>query len=938
MSLSAVRKNATEVTRLSTVTRIVLLTAIYFVSGLLGKYSTFLGGKVVLVWPPAGIALAAILLFGYRFWWGVAAGALLFATINGTPSTFFTLATAVGTTVGAVVCAFLLERFNKFRNPMERLRDVVGFILFACFLGTTVNALFNLAGMRIPMDQMFSNLWIWWVPNAMGALVVTPLILSWGSRSTVSWRTALVLEAIICFGGLVAGTMVSFNSWYASGIQNYPLAYLPYPFLVWAALRFGQRGATTGTFLVAALAINELLQSRGPFVTNNEVTSLMLIGCYISVLAISNMLLAGAAVERAQAVRATEESEKRYRAVVEDQTDLICRFTPEGSLTFVNQAYCRFHGGDSGLLLGTNFFESFEQQDREIPLSHFSSLTPGEPTLSFDDKVRLQGGKFVWQQCTVRALFDENARIIEFQAVIQDITRRKQSEEAARLGEERFRAILSSMVDGVVVLDDSGLITSFNPAAQVIFRRASADVVGLDMRELFSPADREKYDDYLAHHLAENDNTIIEVNAVRAEGAVLPIDLAVSEISLGGSLMHIVIVRDIFERKKLEEQYRQSQKMEAVGRLAGGIAHDFNNLMQAILGYSTLIENSLPAADPNREPLVQIQKSVDHATSMTRQLLAFSRKQVLKPKVLSLNTVVTDLNKLLQRLIGEAIRLQVDLSSSKPYVRADPGQIEQLLLNLAINARDAMNNVGTLTISTSNADTVAKQTWSTTDLQPGPYAVISISDNGTGMTGEVLAHLFEPFFTTKEVGKGTGLGLSIVFGIVKQSGGEITVQTEVGKGTTFKIYLPCLEPTEAEIETPAPVLPLPKGNEKILLVEDEELVRLMLTEVLKSEGYTVLDAKDGADALALAQSHQGPIDLLVTDMTMPGLSGWELAGELAKTRSSTPVLYISGYSDEEAIRKGDLEKNADFLQKPFHSNAFLQKVRQILDLKKKKAG
>ncbi len=927
-----------KVTSLSTVTRIVLLAAFYFISGLLGKQSTFMGGNIALVWPPSGIALAAILLFGYRFWFGVAAGALLFATINGTPFSFFTVATAIGNTVGAVVCAFLLERFTRFRNPMERLRDVVGFIIFACVLGTTVNALFNVAGLHLPMDQMFSSLWIWWVPNAMGVLVVTPLILAWGSPSAIQWRPGLTVEALICFGGLIAGTLVSFNSWYVYGIENYPLAYLPYPFLVWAALRFGQRGATTGTFLVTALAIYELLQKQGPFFTGHERTSLMLIGCYISVLAISNLLLAGAAVERGIAVRTTEESERRYRAVVEDQTDLICRFNPDGTLTFVNQAYCRFHGKGSGQLLGTNFFPAFEQQDREIPLSHFSSLTPGEPTLSFDDKVLLSTGKFVWQQCTVRALFDEHARIIEFQAVIQDITRRKQSEEATRLGEERLRAILNSMVDGVVVLDHRGLITSFNPAAEIIFRRPSTEVVGLNMRDMFSPSDRAKYDLYLDHHLGSTSTTIIEVNALRPEGAVTPIDLAVSEISLGGSLMNIVVVRDISERKKLEEQYRQSQKMEAIGRLAGGIAHDFNNLMQAILGYSNLIEINIAPNDPNHEPLQQIQKSVDHATSLTRQLLAFSRKQVLKPKILSLNAVVGDLNKLLRRLIGETIHLRVNLDSTAPYVRADPGQVEQMLLNLAINARDAMANVGTLTITTSNADSVPKQPWSTNDLKPGPYAVISITDTGSGMSNDVLAHLFEPFFTTKEVGKGTGLGLSIVFGIVKQSGGEIMVQTEVGRGTTMKIFLPCVEPDETVTEDRPQDSPRPKGTETILLVEDEELVRLMLVEVLKSEGYAVLDAKDGAEALTLADKHNGPIDLLVTDMTMPGLSGWELAGELAKTRSSTPVLYISGYSDEEAILKGNLEKSAEFLQKPFHSDAFLLRTRQILDVRKKKAN
>ena len=448
--------------RLSTPVGALLLAALYVVGGVLGSKSSFMGGEVALVWPPSGIALAGILLFGYRMWWGVAVGAWVFTLAQGSsfgsPFGFFTVSTAIGNTAGALVCAYLLERFVNFQNSMERLRHSVGFILFACFLGTTVNAAFNAMGLCfshvLPWDQLFANITAWWVPNAMGALVITPFILAWSSPTALRLSTRWPFEAIFCATGLVAGTQLSFNSY---GIESYPLAFLPYPFLVWAALRFGQRGATTGTFAVAAMSIYELLHRRGPFWIGPDKAGLTygltLIGCYIGVVAVGNLLLASAAVEREIAKRETEESEKRYRAVVEDQTDLICRFRRDGSLTFVNQAYCRFHGKPRTQLIGSNFFPSLGEQDREIPLQQFAQLTPSEPLQAFDNKLLLGDGRLVWQQCTVRALFDDVGELCEFQAVMQDITRRKESEEALRLGEERFRAILDSMVDGVMVLE-----------------------------------------------------------------------------------------------------------------------------------------------------------------------------------------------------------------------------------------------------------------------------------------------------------------------------------------------------------------------------------------------------------------------------------------------------------------------------------------------------
>jgi PAS domain S-box-containing protein len=919
--------------RLTTPVGATLLALLYVVSGLLGHSSSFMNGEVALIWPPSGIALAAILLFGYRMWWGVALGAWVFTFMSGSPFGFFTVATAVGNTVGAIVCAYLLERFVAFQNSMEKLKHAAGFILFACLLGTTVNATFNVIGLcysgRLPWEQMFENVIVWWVPNAMSALVVTPIILAWSSPSSLRLSSRGWVEAACCAIGLIVGTQLSFNSWFVYDVKNYPLAFLPYPFLVWAALRFGQRGGTTGTFVVSSLAIYELLQHRGPFWVGTDKTSLLLIGCYIGVMAVGNLLLASVAVEREVAMRKTEESEKRYRGVVEDQTDLICRFRPDGALVFVNQAYCRFHGRTREQLLESNFFPSMSAQDREIPLQQFALLTQSEPIQAFDNKLLLGDGRLLWQQCTARALFDDGGRITEFQAVMQDITRRKESEEALRLGEERFRAILDSMVDGVIVLDKAGCVTLFNPAAGKIFQRAPTEVLRQPVQNLFAPGDWAKYNDYLGRHLGQHPAEVIEASALRADGSALPIDLAVSEITRG--CIVIVIVRDISERKKLEEQYRQAQKMEAVGRLAGGIAHDFNNLMQAILGYSNLLDRRLAPDDPNHETVEHIQKSLAHASSLTRQLLAFSRKQVLKPKLLALNSVVAEMTHLLQRLLGETIQLKLKLAEPVPCIRADPSQMQQLILNLAINARDAMAQGGVLSIETRNVTLTEPISASCGYLPPGSYALLRISDTGCGMTPEVQAHLFEPFFTTKDIGKGTGLGLSNVYGVVKQSDGEITVTSSSGRGSVFDIYLPRFEGRPGEEES-THLLPASGGGEEtVLLVEDEELVRMMLVEVLKSGGYTVLDARHGTDALALSGRYQEPIHLLVTDVTMPGFSGLELARRLGEKRPSMRVLFISGYTDQDASQWGKLNQPVQFLQKPFHPDALMSKARQILD-------
>lgn len=928
---------------LSTLTRIVLLTAVYFLGGIAGIKASFFSGELELVWPPFGIALAAILLFGYKYLPGVALGAVIFSFINGgfgssgMPDTFVILGTVLGSSVGGVVCAYLLDHFIHFRNSLDRVRDVAGFVGLACLLGTTVSAAFDSLGLclsRGDWENFVSRTMQTWVATAMGGLVIAPVILTWATPSFVQWKPKVVVEAVICAVCLAIGTLLSFNSWYAYGIQNYPLAYLPYPFLVWGALRFGPRGASAGTLVVASLAIASLLRDQGPFFMPTEKESLMLVGSYIGVLAITNLLLAAVSTERAEAEDALLKSESRYRAVVEDQTEMVWRFKPDGTVTFVNEAYCQFHGKSREELIGTKYLAMLSEEDREIPLSYFNSLPPDNPVVSYDYRLTAATGEIVWQQCTTRRFFNDEGGTSEFQSVAQDITRRKQTEEEIRHAEYRLRAILNSMVDGVVVIDAKGGVTSFNPAAEKIFARHADEVLGRSIKELLGPADQAIYDDYFAKNWHRGQPKLAEMGALRPDGSRVPVEIAISELKQGGLHLLIAVVRDISERKRLEEQIRQSQKMEAIGRLAGGIAHDFNNLIQAIIGYTNILLRRLETADNSRDTVMQIEKAAERAGSLTGQLLAFSRKQVLKPKLFSLNAVVADMEKLLQRLIGDSIQLVTD-PRAEGAIKADPGQVEQVILNLSLNARDAMKGGGggTLTIATENLEVPARLEGFSNEFEPGPYVVLSISDTGSGMSAEVKAHLFEPFFTTKELGKGTGLGLSIVYGILRQSGAEIIVDSEIGRGTTFRIFFPRLEGImeEAKTEfTPART----SGSETILLVEDGEIVRAMLVEVLQSQGYKVLEAIDGEQALKIAEAQRGGIDLLVTDLVMPKISGRNLADKLMAARPGLKVLFISGYTDDEVVRYGGgRDMAAAFLQKPFRPEVLLSKVRQVLEQK-----
>jgi two-component system cell cycle sensor histidine kinase/response regulator CckA len=419
------------------------------------------------------------------------------------------------------------------------------------------------------------------------------------------------------------------------------------------------------------------------------------------------------------------------------------------------------------------------------------------------------------------------------------------------------------------------------------------------------------------------------------DGRIFDAEVVSHELMYAGKRVRLVVAQDVSERKHLESQLRQATKMEAVGRLAGGVAHDFNNMLMVIKGHTELLLNVLPPADNITRKIEQIDRSAERAAALTRQLLAFSRMQVLQPQVINLNSIVEEMGKLLPRLIGEDIELAVRPSANLGAIRADASQMEQVIMNLAVNARDAMPNGGKLLIETANANLDDSYTSSHPLMKPGEYVLLDVSDSGTGMDSETQAHIFEPFFTTKEKGKGTGLGLATVYGIVKQSGGFIWVYSELDKGTSFKIYLPRVDQVEEHHGVSRSTEEIPSGTETVLLTEDEADVREIARQFLESGGYTVMEAGDGAEGIKLFRANPGAIDLLVTDMVMPGMTGQELAVTLQRENPSLSVIFMSGYSEHAATEMADADPNVRLLTKPFSRASLLRAVREILGDRKK---
>jgi PAS domain S-box-containing protein len=919
--------------RLTTLTRVVVLIAFYFVGGIIGKETSFLSGSVALVWPPAGIALAAILLFGYRFWPGVALGAVLFSFMNGTPFGFFTLGTAIGNTMGAIVCTYLLRRFINFDTAMERTRDVTGFIVLACFVGTTVNAAFNVVSLIYSgvttWDNLFATTLAWWVPNALAALVVAPVIITWASPSTTRWNGRLITEASVCGIGLVLGTLISFNSWFVYGLQNYALAYLPFPFLIWGALRFGQRGATAGTLLVSGLAILSLLRGAGPFVTDTETDSLMLIGSYIGILGVTNMLLAAGAAERRAAERAVSESERRFRAVVEDQTDLICRFRPDGLLTFVNEAFCRFHGKTSAELIGTNFFQTLSQEDAAVPLSYINSLPADEPVVSFDHRLRSREDQVVWHQYRVRRLFEETGDTREFQAVIQDITSRKQSEEALRASEAKYRSLIDHIPDVVWTADANRELIYISGNAVKVLGFTAEELLGTGWHlwlDRIHPDDAAHVNAAYQNLFTKGEKFDVEYRICRKDGQWIWLhDRALSTRLRDGIVCADGIFLDVTQRRLAEAAMQQTKEAAEAANLAksqflANMSHELRTPLNAIIGFSEILADKT-FGDLNERQLKysnNILSSGRHLLQLINDILDLAKVEAGRVELMChtfpVSKALTEVQTIVKTLANKKqITLEFNVAPDLPVLFADEPKFKQIMFNLLSNAIKFTPDGGSVfvTATAAPAETAPAPASnggaSTGSSAPARCLRIAVADTGIGIHARDHERVFKEFEQVDSSHgrqqQGTGLGLALTKRLVEMHGGRIWVESEgiEGKGSTFTFVLPLpqaeakprlsLEPVTVSDDTLSP---------RILVVTNDAAQQRLAENYLTWAGYELTVVADTATAHATLKA-QRPYAIIIDRKLAQANEGAKQGGErLLDTRTANfsapliPTKYQSG--------------------------------------------
>ena len=638
-------------------------------------------------------------------------------------------------------------------------------------------------------------------------------------------------------------------------------------------------------------------------------------------------------LRRASLNATTSDPDSRHQLLLDQNVAGFYRTTPDGRVLSCNSTFARMLGYASREeVLGCQaqqFYFSVEERDQFLKdLQREGSLVNSELCL------RRKDGSPIWVFENVVATCDEQGNVTLIEGTMVDDSAHKRAEDAVRDSQERLHGIIASAMDAIITVDEKQQIVVFNKAAEEIFRCSAADVIGKSIDRFLPESLREIHRQHVlgfgqtgvSNRSMYAPRTIV---AVRSNGEEFPVEASISQIRTSTENLYTVILRDISMRKRTEEQLRQAQKMEAVGQLAGGVAHEFNNYLAIIMGYTELLERETVGNDSLRMSLSEIKDASQKVASLTRQLLAFSRKQVIEPREVDLNSAVWETHKLLRRLIPVTIDLIPKLQDDVGKVKADPAQVQQILINLVLNARDSMPDGGKIFIETEEVDLDPEYASRQVEVQPGRYVMLSVADTGIGMNKETLSHIFEPFFTTKEEGKGTGLGLSTTYGIVKQSGGHLTVASVPGKGSTFRIYLPKLSDSGA-IPKPSKVQSNPPQRQTVLVVEDEGALRKLMTKILERAGFQVVEAKDGEQAVEICKSGAEPLDMVVSDLAMPKLNGLQLKEAVSGLRPKLKFLLISGYAEDVVEDPAILKKDTNFLEKPFLPDELILKVREVL--------
>jgi PAS domain S-box-containing protein len=640
-----------------------------------------------------------------------------------------------------------------------------------------------------------------------------------------------------------------------------------------------------------------------------------------------------------ESLRNELDATARAAAIVESSNDSIISWTPSGIITTWNSRSEKMYGYLAKDAIGRDM-------TLIVPPDCIAQLTRlhervlrGEPVEPVETQKVRRDGRRLDASVALSPIRDRAGGVVGVSAVGRDISESKRAVEALRSSEARKAAILDSALDAIITMDDEGRIEEFNPAAERTFGLAAADAIGRRLSEVVIPPGPPAGHDRDLGFLASGEDRLLgrctELTAMRADGTLFPAEVTVNGVEVSGSTVFTGFIRDVTDRKaaeaerrSLEDRLHQAQRLESLGQLAGGVAHDFNNLLAVILNYATFVAEAVPDDDDVQFDVAQILSASERAAALTRQLLMFARREPVRPETLDLNTIVEDVRELLARSIGEQVDLVVNAGANLPAIVADRGQAEQILLNLAVNARDAMPDGGILTIDTAPVDIDLEYVQFHPGTAPGNYVQLSVSDNGTGMSRDVAARAFEPFFTTKAKTEGSGLGLATVYGIVAEAGGAVNLYSEEGLGTTVKVYFPATTDAAAAVTASPRPAPVRGHGETILVVEDQDAVRAVTVRILRRNGYVVLEAPSGADAIVTAAAQA--IDLLLTDVVMPKMAGRELAGLLTAEHPALPVLYMSGYAPNILGPQRALVDGVELVQKPFNEITLLQSVHRAI--------
>jgi PAS domain S-box-containing protein len=634
--------------------------------------------------------------------------------------------------------------------------------------------------------------------------------------------------------------------------------------------------------------------------------------------------------EKARAEEALRRSGANLRAIFNNSLQAFVLIDPDGTIQTLNSTAAEW----STRLLGRALREGARVADFVPEAADAFGAALGGEARNVERCLTDTDGSELWFETTHSPVVDEEGSVIGVCLNVRDISTRKQAERALRESEARYRDLFDNASDLVCATDPDGAFVYVNRAWHHTIGLSGAELRRGGFLDVVHPDSRERYGEVVARALAGETLTHVELVLVTSGDTPITVEGNLScTFQDGRPVMLRGIYRDVTERKRVEDQLRRAERMQAAGRLAGGMAHEVNNMMTGVIGFSEFLLRSFSEDDVRRAEVQEIIRAGTRASDVTRQLLAFTRRQLLHPESLDVNGVVNGVEKLLRRSLGEDHVLGLKLSPDAGEIRADRGQLEQVLINLTLNARDAMRQHGRVTVATGRAtlDEVYAQSHGGVGIPPGKYVFLAVTDTGSGMEPEVQARIFEPFFTTKPVGQGTGLGLSTVYGIVKQSDGFVWCYSEPGQGTTFKIYLPGAGARSLPLEPAGPPTELRGGSETILVVEDEDVVRALACRGLREQGYTVLEARHGREALDRVEEGRHVIDLVISDVVMPELNGRELGSRLTALQPELPVLYMSGYTGDDVIQRGLLEPGVPFQQKPFTPQGLARKVREMLD-------